>query len=792
MLFSVARLRLALASAALFFSFSQAREEVLFASSVSYCTPPEEILVEQLDVTYFRSNNSISFNVSAASILPNVNVSANVYLNVYGLQPVNYTINLCSLFDGILCPLPQYNFTGSDSLPIPSSVDITSKIPGIAYKIPNLEAFAQISLIEVSTNQVKACVQATLSNGWSARQKGVEWTTAAMALLALASAIWQSVVADALALAPIRLLDLIYLFQTIAVSGLLGLDYPSIYTYFTLNFAWVLGLFAASPSSPIQNSINSMRHRTGGNLADASTGGAVPLVNRKLSPYNFGGSSSTFSVSQSLLARFASLPHVNLANAGPRKLVAAALNRTAVLVTGNVETVTSESSNVLEAGIPIYVNSIGIATANAFMTIFLITLIYAAVVLGALALGYAAFLGLGHVSWGRQRTYSYPGLKLGYLPFARAWGLRAALCTVIPVLVFAFYQWTLKDSWLSVLLSVILLLIILALILPPVFFVLRPHLPYFLSRTRETTASASPSLVPLTAPFLPGRIYYIVLIAVAMLVKALVTAFASSHGLVQAIISLVVDVLLLAAIVLMKPHRTRHADILQGYLAITRVVTSGLLIALGQSLALAAIPRVVIGCIVGVLFSIAVVVMFLDTLVNMGVWRLVKRGLPCGRRRKGDRALASNASQSGSDSSVLEKAGGERDAEKLGHDTPGYTPGSSQHYFHRPENPTPPTSGSLTPVSPESVQYSPSTSTSTTLGEPLPRRWSFQHSPPPSATMSPSSGSYVTTSRRGSVTPSPVTPVSGLPSTRHSRHPSASAPQASPIMERCSFEGRAL
>ncbi|KAI0917088.1 hypothetical protein AcW1_007625 [Taiwanofungus camphoratus] len=688
MLFSVARLRLSISCIVLLSASTRASEEVLFTSSVSYCSPPEEILVDQFYAKYYRQNNTVSWNISAASVLPNVNVSANLNVNVYGLQPLNLSLPLCNYLDGLLCPLPEYNFDSIYSLTIPPSVKFTSEIPGIAYRIPNLEAFAQLTLIEVGSGNVKACLQSTLSNGWSAHQRAVEWTTGAIALFALIWAIWQSVVTDTLALAPIRLLDLVYLFQTIAVSGLLGLDYPSIYTAFTLNFSWVLGLFAASPSSSIQTSINNMRHLTGGNLANASSGGATPLVNRKLSPYNFGAPDSVFAASQSLLEKAASLPHLDLADKHSLDSLRNASNNTTVLIGRDVEIVLPDSPDVLQAGIPIYTNSIGIATANAFMTIFLITLIYAAVVLVSLALGYAVFHGLSRTAWGKHRLHGFPGLESGYFPFARAWGLRAVLVTVLPVLVFAFYQWTLDDSWLSILLSVLLLVIVLALVLPPVYLVLRPYLPHFLSRISRSDSTTYPSLVPLTAPFRPERVYYVVPIAVAMLTKALVVAFASTHGLVQAIIFVVIEGLLFIAMVALKPHRTRHADILQGYLAITRVVTSGLLIAFAESLALPAIPRVVVGCIIGVLFSIAVIVMFLNTLVDMGLWRLVRRVLPCRRRRRrGDRELASNSSQNDVDASVVVNAEGEK--EKSDREASSFA-GSSRQYSYYPEYPAPP------------------------------------------------------------------------------------------------------
>src|ERR1700722_14018686 len=98
------------------------------------------------------------------------------------MHPVNFTINLCSILNGQLCPLPMYNFTGSDTIVLPSIVDISKKIPSVAFKIPDLEAYAQLTLTEVGTGQVKACMQATLSNGWSAHQPAVDWITGLFAL----------------------------------------------------------------------------------------------------------------------------------------------------------------------------------------------------------------------------------------------------------------------------------------------------------------------------------------------------------------------------------------------------------------------------------------------------------------------------------------------------------------------------------------------------------------------------------------------------------------------------------
>jgi Transient receptor potential (TRP) ion channel/ML-like domain len=347
---------------------------------------------------------------------PNVNVSANIQLNVYGMHPFNFTIDLCSIFHGALCPLPMYNFSGTDSIPLPSSLGVANKIPKVAYKIPDLEAFAQLTLVETSTGVLKACVQSTLSNGWSTHQSAVEWSTGGLALLALLSALWQSHSPDALA--PYRFIDLLYLYQSIATTSFLNLNYPSVYRAFALNFAWAMGLFA-SPS--MQQSINNVRHLTGGNMADASGGSAIAFVNRKFSPYNVPIASPPTLLAknlQKLSQRFsASLPDfvtADYSSSPPADIVD--------LAGGDVATVTQASTNILQAGVPVYVNSMGIATPNAFMTVFFSVLIFVAICLSLLALGYITLVVISRVRDTKQERLIE--LKYWFPSFARAWGLR--------------------------------------------------------------------------------------------------------------------------------------------------------------------------------------------------------------------------------------------------------------------------------------------------------------------------------------------------------------------------------
>jgi hypothetical protein len=94
-------------------------------------------------------------------------------------------------------------------------------------------------------------------------------------------------------------------------------------------------------------------------------------------------------------------------------------------------------------------------------------------------------------------------------------------------------------------------------------------------------------------------------------------SFANGHGEVQVILVLIVEFGVLVSILALKPHITRGGDVLFSYLSIVRLVCTGLSVAFIESLNLAAIPRVVIGLITVAIYSIAIVVMFFNSVFHL-------------------------------------------------------------------------------------------------------------------------------------------------------------------------------
>jgi hypothetical protein len=131
-----------------------------------------------------------------------------------------------------------------------------------------------------------------------------------------------------------------------------------------------------------------------------------------------------------------------------------------------------------------------------------------------------------------------------------------------------------------------------------------------------------PAHAPLYGQYRIPRFYFFALPLLATFFRSILIAAARNKGTVQIVGVVCIELFLLLSHVVLKPGKTRRSDVLSIYLAITRFVTAGLLIAFIVPIALPPIPRVVIGIVVLVLFSIAVVVMFFNTLWNLGLQHL--------------------------------------------------------------------------------------------------------------------------------------------------------------------------
>lgn len=128
------------------------------------------------------------------------------------------------------------------NIDVPSSVE--KYIPSITYGVPDLDGVVKVYIKNNVTGASEACVEAPLSNGKTVDQKGVGWTTAVIAGLALlASAVTSGLGhSNTAAHVAANALSLFGFFQAQAIIGMTAVPLPPIVASWTQNFQWSLGI----------------------------------------------------------------------------------------------------------------------------------------------------------------------------------------------------------------------------------------------------------------------------------------------------------------------------------------------------------------------------------------------------------------------------------------------------------------------------------------------------------------------------------------------------------------------
>ncbi|GAA5907949.1 hypothetical protein JCM6882_001536 [Rhodosporidiobolus microsporus] len=418
-------------------------ERKFYASAVSYCTASDvepAIDVSRFLLEYLPDRGTagfISFDISAASVEANLNPILNFELIAYGINAVNTSINLCDLLGGVLCPLPQYDFVGSATIPLPSIVAGKVDIPGIGYVIPDLEATAYVRLLRVEDNSEAACLRVDLSNGKTTRWASASWALGGLAIgCVLLSTLWflvgtlvwpsvtlapSSLASSASSISPAlwaslgrrkeRLFLLMSLLQFVATTGLLSLQYPIIYQAFTANFDWSLGLIRINP---VQTAIDDLRNGTGGNLTQLAgrsnlVGGTRALKSvfaRSMIPQalpgaeevamalltemgkSFSGASAPPSSSLSSRA-LSAISYIPSTIARRQALEAPVTTPDQAVAIPDVQE--TNTVNAVDYGIPVALVNLDISPYNAFTTVFINFLLLCTIVLGLIIVGGAVW-----------------------------------------------------------------------------------------------------------------------------------------------------------------------------------------------------------------------------------------------------------------------------------------------------------------------------------------------------------------------------------------------------------------
>lgn len=647
----------------------------LFTSSSAYCAVPQVLVVENVELTLYPDNSTIEFELAAASLNNDVNATISASVDAYSRSLFDFNLDLCTIANGALCPLPTYQFNGGGVFPIPES--FADVVPSIAYTVPDLEGVATLQLTG-QDGSVVACIQLTLSNGQTARQPAARWATVGLALLALLSSLLHSVIAQSIGAAQWRVIDVFQAIQHVATTGLLSMTFPTVFNSFASNFAWSIGLVNITS---VQNSIDSTRASTGANTGGAIYGdvllaqaarNAVVLQEEE----NSATATSTISNLFGSLARLFSTSEAATTTSGMQTAFVdqSASSRYSM---GSLSSVSSHLSAVSSlfkraahyapntgadaqplnssigaplpilvdtdetsyGGFTLYCPTVGVAAPNAFLTVLVSIAILLAIVIGALLVTYLLAMVFRLLTRKRRRegTVSHWSRRVtrpsefGYVAIAT---LGRFILVILPIMfIFSFYQWRHGDSWVPDLLAGIFLafflVIYLVLFLPMIRHARRGQL---YPRHAEAPVLAKPYVKrwgALAHPYRPKYYWFSSVFILMSIIRACFIAFAQGQDFTQSVGLLVFEVVFFVVLCVLRVGRDKKSDFVLILSCFFRLATWAACVALTQRAGVTWIPRVVVGFVLIVITGLPIIWMFFLT-----VWDLFTPFLPSKRRPK--------------------------------------------------------------------------------------------------------------------------------------------------------------
>lgn len=211
------------------------------SKSLNPCQDNSSFTATLFNVVFTPDNGSLAFDVVGVSSISGY-VNAEVDVIAYGYQALKQPFDPCKQNLQGMCPMNTGQINNKFNLEV--SQDVVKAIPGIAYGVPDLDGLVRIYIKDTKTNISVACVEAELSNGKTVDQKGVGWSTAVVAGLALVASAVTSGLGHSNTAAHVaaNALSLFGYFQAQAMIGMTAVSLPPIVASWTQNFQWTMGI----------------------------------------------------------------------------------------------------------------------------------------------------------------------------------------------------------------------------------------------------------------------------------------------------------------------------------------------------------------------------------------------------------------------------------------------------------------------------------------------------------------------------------------------------------------------
>ncbi|KAL9003837.1 MAG: hypothetical protein Q9188_003318 [Gyalolechia gomerana] len=211
------------------------------SKSLNPCQANSSFTATLFNVVFTPDNGSLAFEVNGISSISGY-VNAEIDVLAYGYNALQQSFNPCD--EGLQGMCPMNTGPIDDKFNIDVGQDVVSQIPGIAYGVPDPDIVVRIYIKDTNTNVSVACVEAELSNGKTVDQKGVGWSTAVVAGLALVASAVTSGLGHSNTAAHVaaNALSLFGYLQAQALIGMTAVALPPIVMSWTQNFQWTMGI----------------------------------------------------------------------------------------------------------------------------------------------------------------------------------------------------------------------------------------------------------------------------------------------------------------------------------------------------------------------------------------------------------------------------------------------------------------------------------------------------------------------------------------------------------------------
>lgn len=563
--------------------------DILKTNGYSSCQDNADIKVNKLNMEFDRATKKIKFDVAGSST-KETKVMAELIVKAYGKEVYSKSFNPCADETKMeqLCPVPATSFAASGEQSIPDSV--ISQIPSIAFSVPDLDSQATLHLKAVDGGEQLACITSTVNNGKSLSVPGVPYVAAGIAGAALVvsglSALAGAGNAGAATASP-TFFEVMTWFQSMAMNGMMSVEYPGVYQSFSKNFAFSTGLIQWES---MQTTIDNFREKTGGNLTENSV---------------------AFLKNATLISEYGN----NMA----KRAVLFARDELNTDLSGNAQSNSEEDTKIMHTvkGIQAYAEELTIPNGNTFMTVLLIF----AIVIASITVAILLFKVILE-SW--ALCGNFPKRLTSFRK--RYWWVLAKTITHLVLILYGIwtlycvYQFKNGDSWAAKTLAGVTLGLFTALL---VFFTWKI---WSIAHKFKKMEGDSSALYDDKDVWRKYSIFYenykksywwvFIPLIVYMFAKGCVIAGADGHGLAQASGQLIIEAILLVILLWSRPFSLKSGNWINIIIQIVRVLSVVCILVFVEELGVAQTTKTVTGMVLVVVQAVLTGVLAILIAVN--------------------------------------------------------------------------------------------------------------------------------------------------------------------------------